>query len=230
MPQPKSTTRSVPSGRNEGTTSSTSSRKRFDLPELVVAALAHRAVGVITPSSTRNGTGVPSSSRYRFFRSCSRGAALLRRRPAEHGLPEHLPVRLRGLKQPLPVVGEQRAEALARGVGSEVLVCRPVGEMRGEAIRRLAAQLHGIDRRLRRNLGRARLREHRAAQLVAREEIGQELVERSGQLRALPPRGASARSRSASGRTERHGRAGRAGLRRRRRSSPHAATRRPRPR
>ncbi len=50
--------------------------------------------------------------------------------------------------------------------------------MGGEAVCRLAAQLDRIDRRPGRNLGRAGLREHRAAQLVACEEIGQELVER----------------------------------------------------
>ena len=205
MPQPKSTTRSVSLGTQRGNDVVDELEEAVDLPELVVAALPHLAVRGHHAELDQERDGRALLQQVSLLPVVLPRRGLPGRRPAEHGLPEHLPVRLRGLKQPLPVVGEQRAEALACRVGSEVLVCRPVGKMRGEAIRRLASQLHGVDRRLRRNLRRARLREHGAAQLVAREEIGQEVVDRRGQLRALLPRGASARSRSASGRTERRG-------------------------
>ena len=52
-----------PLGRERGHDVVDELEEAIDLAELVVAALAHLPSGVITPSSTRNGTGVPSSSR-----------------------------------------------------------------------------------------------------------------------------------------------------------------------
>ena len=202
-------------------------QEAVDLPKLVVAALAHLAVRRHHAELDQERDGRSLLEQVSLPPVVLPRRSLSGRRPAEHGFPEHLPIGLRGLKQTLPVVAEQRAETLACRIGSKVLVRGAVRKMRGEAVCRLAAQLDRIDRRLGRNLGRAGLREHGAAQLIAREEIGQELFERR-HLRHQPPRAASARSRSASGRTGRRGRAARAAPRRRRRSSPRAASRRPR--
>ena len=100
-----------------------------DLAELVVAALPHRPSGVITPSSTRNGIGRPSSSRYRLRRSWPRADDRPRRRAAKHRLAEDLPVRDRRLEQALAVVGEQQSQALARIVGRQILVGDPIGRI-----------------------------------------------------------------------------------------------------
>ena len=114
-----------------------------DLAELVVAALAHVAV--------RGHDAELDEKRHRrplleqvlllpIVRLRRRGAG---RRAPEHRLPEHLPVGVGGLQQRLPVVGQQRAEALAGAVRRKVLVRRPVGQVGREPIRRLAAQLDG---------------------------------------------------------------------------------------
>ena len=227
LPQPKSTTRKVPSGRQRRDDVVDELQEAVDLPKLVVAALAHLAVRRHHAELDQERDGRALLEQVSLLPVVLPRGSLSGRRPAEHGLPEHLPVGLRGLEQTLPVVAEKRAETLACRIGSEVLVRGAVWKMRGETVCRLAAQLNRIDRRPGRNLRRAGLREHGAAQLIACEEIGQELLERR-HLRHQPPRAASARSRCASGRTGPHGQAARVGPRRRRRSSPHAASRRPR--
>ena len=120
-----------------------------DLAELVVAALAHLPV--------RCHHAELDEERHRralleqvlllpIVRPRRRGAG---RRPPQHRLAEHLPVGVGGLQQRLPVVGEQRPETLAGAVRRQVLVRRPVTQVRREAIRRLAAELDGVDGHLR---------------------------------------------------------------------------------
>ena len=120
-----------------------------DLAELVVAALAHLPVrrhhAELDEERDRRAL-LEQVLLLPIVRPRRRGAG---RRPPKHRLPEHLPVGVGGLQQRLPVVGQQRPETLAGAVRAEVLVRRAVTQVRREAIRRLAAELDGIDGHLR---------------------------------------------------------------------------------
>ena len=70
LPDPKSTTRSGPSAGRAGSTSSTSSRNLFTWRNLSKRCARTLPSAVITPSSTRNGTGTPSGSTRCLIRSC----------------------------------------------------------------------------------------------------------------------------------------------------------------
>ena len=106
------------------------------LAELVVAAARTFPSGVITPSSTRNGTGVPSGSTRRFTRSWPRCAwGLVAGRRSSFGLlppGQHLPVGVGRAEQALAeTAAEQVGRAGARSrPGRERLVDRSAS--RGE--------------------------------------------------------------------------------------------------
>ena len=134
-----------------GSTSSTSSRNLFTWRNLSKRCARTLPSAVITPSSTRNGTGTPSGSRRCLTRSCPSVDGRAGRRSAQDlrvrsATAEHLPVGVGRLQQALPELAvEQLHEAVGSRLRKQVLVARATRLVGREAVPQRAADRHRCD-------------------------------------------------------------------------------------
>ena len=122
LPEPKSTTRSGPGGSG-GQHVLDELEEAVDLAELVVALRRGPCPRrVITPSSTRNGTGMPSCSRRRLTPIVPERLPRPGRRPAQDGRSgssgQHLLVGVRRLEKGLPELPADQVDRAALSVSA----------------------------------------------------------------------------------------------------------------